>query len=92
MGRNIGQVTPKGIYLHYLEQYFPDQSIQKTINLISKTEALDTRISRIVLSSYNQAIARLHFELPDTEQFTRLAFAVRGIHPRLNRKMCGSDT
>ena len=29
--RNIGQVTPKIIYFHYLIKYFPDQSIPKNI-------------------------------------------------------------
>ena len=38
--RNIGQLTPKIIYFHYLKKSFLDQSIQKKINLILKTEAL----------------------------------------------------
>ena len=38
--RNIGKVTPKIMYFHYLEKYFLDQSIQKLFNLILKTEAL----------------------------------------------------
>ena len=29
--RNIGKVTPKIIYFHFLIKYFPDQSIQKNI-------------------------------------------------------------
>ena len=29
--RNIGKVTPKKIYFHYLNKYFLDQSIQKNI-------------------------------------------------------------
>ena len=38
--RNIGQLTPKIIYFHYLKKYFLDLSIQKTFYLILKTEAL----------------------------------------------------
>ena len=38
--RNVGQVTPKIIYFHYLIKYFPDQSIQKTFYLILRKEAL----------------------------------------------------
>ena len=38
--RNIGQVTPKIIYFHYLIKYFLDQSIQKIFYLILKKETL----------------------------------------------------
>ena len=38
--RNIGEVTPKVVFFHYLTKYFPDQSIQNTFHLILKTEAL----------------------------------------------------
>ena len=38
--RNIGKVTPKIIYFHFLIKYFLDQSIQKIIYLILKKEAL----------------------------------------------------
>ena len=39
-GRNIGQLTPKIIYFHYLRKFFLDQSIQQIFYLILKTEAL----------------------------------------------------
>ena len=44
-GRNIGWVTPKTIYFHYLKKYFLDQNIQKIIkfNLIYKAEALNVQ-------------------------------------------------
>ena len=38
--RNIGKVTPKSYYFHYLIKYFLDQSIQQIFCLILKTEAL----------------------------------------------------
>ena len=38
--RNIGEVTLKIIYFHYPKKYFLDQSIQKWVYLILKTEAL----------------------------------------------------
>ena len=38
--RNIGYVTPKNIYFHYLLKNNPGQSIQKRCCFISKTEAL----------------------------------------------------
>ena len=38
--RNIGYVTLKIIYFHYLKKYLLDLSIQKKSNLILKTEAL----------------------------------------------------
>ena len=38
--RNIGQVSPKNIYFHYLKKYFLDQSVQKANCLILKTEVL----------------------------------------------------
>ena len=38
--RNIGEVTLKIIYFHYLKKCFLDQSIQKIFYLILKTEAL----------------------------------------------------
>ena len=44
--RNIGKVTPKIIYIHYLSKYFPDQSVQKTFYLILKKEALVTNTVR----------------------------------------------
>ena len=40
--RNVGQGFPKIIIIYYLTKYFLDQSIQKTFNLILKTEALRT--------------------------------------------------
>ena len=39
-GRNIGLLTLKVIYFHYLKIYFLDQSIQKICYLILKKEAL----------------------------------------------------
>ena len=38
--RNIGYLTPEIIHFHYLQINFLDQSIQKTICLILKVEAL----------------------------------------------------
>ena len=38
--RNIGYVTPKIMYFYYLKKYLLDQSVQKIIYLILKTEAL----------------------------------------------------
>ena len=43
--RNIGQVTPKIIYFHYLKNSFLDQSIQKIFYLILKTEALVAEVT-----------------------------------------------
>ena len=39
-GRNIGQLTPKITYFHYLRKKILDQSIQKTVYLILKKVAL----------------------------------------------------
>ena len=39
-GRNIGQLTPKIMYFHYLKKCFLDRSIQKIVSLILKKEAL----------------------------------------------------
>ena len=38
--RYIGLVTPKIIYVQYLQKYILDQTIQKIFHLILKTEAL----------------------------------------------------
>ena len=46
--RNIGQLTPKIIYFHYVIKYFLDQSIQKIFNLTLKTEALTTTCHCVV--------------------------------------------
>ena len=46
--RNIGHLTPKMIYFHYLIKCFPDQSIQKTFYLILKKEALWMRRQVVV--------------------------------------------
>ena len=39
--RNLGYVTPKIIYFRYLKLSSLDQSVQKTVSLILKTEALE---------------------------------------------------
>ena len=39
--RNIGELTPKNFYFHYLKKSFLDESIQKILDLILKKEALD---------------------------------------------------
>ena len=38
--RNIGELTPKTIYFHYLEECYLDQSIQKIFCFVLKKDAL----------------------------------------------------
>ena len=42
LSRNIAEVTPKIMYFHYLKKRFLDQSIQNTIYLSLKIEALQS--------------------------------------------------
>ena len=44
--RNIGQVSPKIMYFHYLQKYFPDQSIWKTFYLILEKRSTGSWLRR----------------------------------------------
>ena len=51
--RNIGYLTLKIIYLHYLKKSFLDQSIQKIVYLILKKEALALHLVRLSVHGYS---------------------------------------
>ena len=56
-GRNIGQLTPKIVYFHYLRKCFLDQSIQKKVYLILKKKS--TGFSSAIENTFVTVIPRL---------------------------------
>ena len=62
-GRNIGQLTPKIIYFHYLRKCFLDQSIQKIVYLILKKEALSCTHSELGSVCIRAACAPLGLDI-----------------------------